>query len=441
MRALLVYSNKDLVGALLEENNIWRFAYDKAWIGNRGGFSLAPSIPRVAAETLDGSTTRPVQWFFDNLLPEERLREVVAQEAGVKSPEDSFSLLEYLGKESAGSLTLVPPGVPLEVGHELKPLTHQELSGRIQGLPKSSLVNHQVKRMSLAGAQHKMLAVIKQDKQTKFYEPVGATASTHILKPDHPDKDRFPASVMNEYVTMSLAHAAKLNVPTVGYDFVPEPVYWIERFDRSYQKLAMVLAPELQSADVERLHVLDACQLLSLPSTFKYSSASLDTLNKLIGLSSNKAATRLALFRWLVFNMVVGNNDNHLKNLSFLVNGDSISLAPHYDLLSTLAYETKAITGDIGSDWASSQLVFALPNAQRFSEVTRDKAVEGGRELGLTRSIALRVVNETVGYVQKVSPILLREDAPHLAGDAQRQRLARVMSHIVISEMLKKLGS
>ncbi len=82
--------------------------------------------------------------------------------------------------------------------------------------------------MSLAGAQHKLAVVIEDG---KLYEPVGARASTHILKPDHPDED-YPHSVINEWFSMSLAKAMGLAVPAVEMRSVPEPIYLIERFDR-----------------------------------------------------------------------------------------------------------------------------------------------------------------------------------------------------------------
>jgi hypothetical protein len=48
---------------------------------------------------------RPVQWYFDNLLPEEELRRVAATDAGLKDQDDAFALLQYLGAEPAGSLS------------------------------------------------------------------------------------------------------------------------------------------------------------------------------------------------------------------------------------------------------------------------------------------------------------------------------------------------
>ncbi|MNY34442.1 hypothetical protein D3C86_1687840 [compost metagenome] len=45
MRALLVYSNATLVGALFEENKIWGFRYDGAWVSKPDAYPLAPSLP------------------------------------------------------------------------------------------------------------------------------------------------------------------------------------------------------------------------------------------------------------------------------------------------------------------------------------------------------------------------------------------------------------
>jgi len=45
------------------------------------------------------------------------------------------------------------------------------------------------------------------------------------------------------------------------------------------------------------------------------------------------------LLKWLIFNLVVGNNDSHLKNLAFLQTEEEIRLAPFYDLLSTSIYK------------------------------------------------------------------------------------------------------
>src|SRR3546814_4486334 len=107
---------------------------------------------------------------------------------------------------------------------------------------------------------------------------------------------------------MRLAMRMGLTVPDVSRRYVPEPLYLIERFDRS-----------LGPAGVQRLHAIDACQLLNLDRQFKYQQGSIEVLAKIASLCRNKLQTRWRLYDWLIFNILTGNNDAHLKNLSFLV--------------------------------------------------------------------------------------------------------------------------
>ncbi|NIJ69303.1 HipA-like protein [Xanthomonas sp. 60] len=198
-RSLLATMHVQPIGTLQEHRNLWRFDYAAAWLEQPASFDLSPWLPRASGSILDGSTSRPVQWYFDNLLPEAQQRTRMAQDAGIRGSDD-FALLACYGAESAGSLTLMPENAAPSPAHRV-PLTDAALSERIGRLPRHSLAAGAEKRMSLAGAQHK-LAVIA-DQQT-LYEPVGEEASTHILKPDSTDPD-FPHTVINEYFIMRLA--------------------------------------------------------------------------------------------------------------------------------------------------------------------------------------------------------------------------------------------
>lgn len=271
-------------------------------------------------------------------------------------------------------------------GGQLRPLTDEDLSGRINHLPRQTLAKAAPKRMSLAGAQHKLLVVLQGD---RLYEPEGATPSTHILKPDHPDGDVYPASTFNEYLMMRLARAARLQVPSVFLRYVPEPVYVIERFDR------LVAQPK----KVQRLHIIDACQLLNKPRGFKHTGATLESLVDITSRTVNKIDTRQRLFRWLVFNVLIANDDCHLKNLSFYVRPEGVTLAPHYDLLATGAYYTKAFADERAS-WAQVPMAFPLPSATYFGDVTLAHVLDAAAVLGVPRSTAQRVVAEVVSQVE-----------------------------------------
>ena len=413
MRELKTYVDQQLVGTLREENNLWVFEYDPAWSAHPHGFDLSPALPRSVAEHRDGGSVRPVQWYFDNLLPEEDLRRIVAKDAGIKDSEDAFALLEYLGAESAGSLTLLPPGVDLPEQQALRPLSFEELNKRIEDLPRASLQKEAPTRMSVAGAQHKLLVVLKEDdKRADLYEPVGAVASTHLLKPDHPRQDTYPASTFLEWLTMSLARAAKLNIPRVWLLNVPRPVYLIERFDRLTD--ANSLQPETGETpqSTRRLHAIDACQLLNKSRLFKHSGASVQALREVCEQMGDTLTAPLRLFRWLVFNLLVANDDCHLKNLSFLVDPDGISLAPHYDLLATGVYHSRALAGDDGR-WPDVELAVRLsPEVRTFQAVTPQSVLTAAATLGVPPTVALRAVRDVCNRVFKAFDRLYAEHYP-----------------------------
>ena len=439
MRRLNVFVDQQLVGQLQEGAGLWTFAYEEAWSRAAHSFDISPALPRSQAVHTDGGTMRPVQWFFDNLLPEEDLRKAIAREAEIRDSQDAFAMLEYLGAESAGSLTLLPPDAQLPRTVEVRELSDAELSARIANLPRSTLAREAPKRMSVAGAQHKLLVVLRQD---RLFEPVGATPSTHILKPDHPKAETYPVSAFNEFLTMRLAAAAKLTVPAVYLRYVPQPVYIIERFDRMVPRRQVGDAPPA----VRRLHVLDACQLLNRDRLYKHTGATLQALKDIIDACNNKAATRQALFRWLVFNVVVGNDDSHLKNLSFHSDAEGVRLAPHYDLLCTGAYHTKAIA-DAAGYWPDVPMTFRLPGARTFAQVTRESLIEAAQELKLPAKVAERILDDVAARVDREFALIAAEHerlvaqaSPEQVLDLQMQsRLLRIIGHIVLEEMLRKV--
>jgi serine/threonine-protein kinase HipA len=433
MRTLIAYLNNQRIGVLSEGNDLWCFEYDAGWLNSPTGFDLAPGLPRASVRIEDGGSNRPVQWYFDNLLPEETLRETITKEAGLKG-DDAFALLQYLGAESAGSLVLLPPDVAATQESGLQSLPDSDLSRRIQDLPRASLSSGAPKRMSVAGAQHKLLVVYRDN---ALFEPTGAEPSTHILKPDHLSAD-YPASVFNEFMTMRLAAAMGLQVPVVYRRYVPEPVYLVTRFDRYTD----------ESGKTQRKHIIDACQLLNKSRTFKNASANLQTLKECAEKCRNRAGARLGLFRWLVFNVMVANDDNHLKNISFAVSSQGVDLAPSYDLLSTGTYHTRAFA-DHRATWPNVPMMIPLPGATTFGEVSRSTMVAAAQALGLTKVIGERELDRMAdampkalsrlsAQVQAENQTLPESARVYLGGEI---RLLNTTQHLVVPEMLKRLNA
>ena len=431
MRTLDAYLNDQRVGTLSEGHDLWRFEYDQTWVKAPGSFDLSPALDRAALAHEDGGSLRPVQWYFDNLLPEETLRDALIKESGIKG-DDAFALLQYLGAESAGSLVLLPPGVDARPRGGLRALADESLSQRIRNLPRVSLSTGAPKQMSAAGAQHKLLVIFRDG---QLFEPVGGEPSTYILKPDHMSED-YASSVINEYAVQLMGAMLGLGSPTVHRRYVPEPVYFIQRFDRFIDGQGVT----------QRRHVVDACQLLNKSRSFKYSSASLQTLADCIARCRNRVAARLQLYRWLVFNILIGNDDNHLKNVSFMVSDQGVEVAPPYDMLCTAIYRTKAFA-DERANWPDVKLMIELPGASTFGQVTRQSVLEAGMALGLTSRISERELDSMVAAIPNALAVVRagieaqNKDyppavAPFLAGE---MRLLLAVEHMVVPFMLQRV--
>ncbi|WP_281271273.1 HipA domain-containing protein [Pseudomonas luteola] len=411
---LNLWFNDELIGELVEVNNVWSFTYSDYWVARKDAFDLSPSLSKAHRTIVDGSTERPVQWFFDNLLPEEDARTLMARDAKIEAA-NAFGLLAWYGAESAGALTLLPPDQVATEG-DVRRLHEAELSERIRRLPQLSLSAQAPKRMSLAGAQHKLAVVLERG---ELFEPEGARASTHILKPDHPNNELYEHSVANEWFVMRLAERTGLSVPRVEMRHVPEAVYLVERFDRHHN-----------GVEIYRRHVLDACQLMSLDRHFKYSEATFDTLKKLINYCRERLVTRQALFRWLLFNTLVGNGDAHMKNLSFFVDDGVIKLTPHYDLLSTTVYAA-------GNNWLDCELSWPLNELRLFRDMSRGAVRQMAQAIGIPKRMCDSILNEMLSGIGCAADDLLKEaEGQATSGEL---RLLRKIRHGPIADMLRLL--
>lgn len=94
----------------------------------------------------------------------------------------------------------------------------------------------------------------------------------------------------------------------------------------------------------QRLHQEDFAQALGIPAAEKYEPTDGMYLKNAFALlkhrSANPLEDQLKLWDLTVFNFLIGNTDNHLKNLSLLYDASlaSVRLAPAYDVISTTVY-------------------------------------------------------------------------------------------------------
>ena len=302
-----------------------QFAYDAAWLADSTAPALSFSLPKQA----EPFNRRACQPFFGGILPEEGQRTAIARALGV-SADNEFRLLEYLGGEVAGALTLLPEGETPALRSAAAPklLSDVDLVQLLDHLPmRPMLAGEDGLRLSLAGAQSK-LPVLVIDGQIAL--PAPGQPTSHILKPPIA---RFAGTTENEYFCMSLARAVGLEVAPVEMRTVGERSFLlITRYDRA-------TGP---AGELTRLHQEDFAQALGVPSHRKYASEGGPNFPDCFALL-RRAATRpprdiLRLLDAAIFNLIIGNADAHAKNFSLLHKDGAITLAPLYDLLSTVLY-------------------------------------------------------------------------------------------------------
>ena len=320
---LKITFNHEDVGELKYDRNddVFEIIYDETW--KKKGFAISPQIPLEKAP-------RPhaVEIYLKNLFPEGRGLEILAGSIAV-SKDNTFALIRKIGADVAGALAFGPDNQE----NSFRPIGEKELAERIANRDHINIAEWDGEiRMSVAGVQEKLPVTIRDG-----VIGLGGSSlpSTHILKFGKKEDDNI---VLNEFFCMRLAKACKLNVANVELKrFGEQKTLAVERFDR-----------RIKGDHIERIHVIDGCQLLGVSPALKYErnlGSGRDVAHVRNGVSFEKlfgtaksfkrsAKARLSLLQWAMFNLIISNADAHAKNISFFVNQQEISVAPLYDLLN-----------------------------------------------------------------------------------------------------------
>ncbi|MBV5327579.1 MAG: type II toxin-antitoxin system HipA family toxin [Chlorobium sp.] len=331
------------------------FAYSRDWLNTSNSIPLSQSLP-LQAEAFDDRASRP---FFAGLLPEGDKRKLIAQTLHV-SRQNDFALLDGIGGECAGAVTLLEPGqTPQTPDNQglVRWLDETELLHLLNEMPKRPmLAGEEGLRLSLAGAQDKLPVVAEGN---RIGLPLFNSPSSHILKPVIAGVE---GSVFNEGFCLALANALKLDTVKAEIRRISDRHYLlVERYDRQVTADGRLM----------RLHQEDFCQALSVAPEYKYQNEGGPDLSQAFELL--RRATRpsapqiLKLLDFAIFNAMVGNHDAHGKNFSLLYTTQGIVLAPCYDVLATAVYPnlTDKMAMKIGSKYRFTEV--QLRHWERFA--------------------------------------------------------------------------
>lgn len=345
-RELEVWLFAERVGTLALTHGRLNFRYAPDWLSRPQAVPLSRSLP-LQAEPFDDHHARP---FFAGLLPEGQLRRLIAQQFQVSSQND-FALLDHIGGECAGAVTLLEPGQSLsssEQGDDVQWLSDEDIVAILDELPhRPMLAGKDGLRLSLAGAQDKLPVVFDGD---QIGLPRNGTPSSHILKPAI---RTLADTVINEGFCLALAEAMQLKPAksqvrsALGRQFL-----LVERYDRMTNV----------QGQRRRLHQEDFCQALGVVPEMKYQNEGGPDLAQCFDLvrrvTRPSAPHILRMLDYVIFNALIGNHDAHAKNFSLLYADKSAVLAPLYDALSTAVYPnlTPKMAMKIGSKYKFSEV-------------------------------------------------------------------------------------
>lgn len=409
---LAVYLDGERCGSVeqTQAGNV-TFSYHDEYRLRQGATPLSLSMPLAAAT----HKKRAIVPFLQGLLPDsEQALTALARRFAISS-RSPLALLKHVGADVAGALQIVSPETESSdaVGKrgesrvvddaEIGAMLRHVLNEYADGVPHIGGVGS----FSLAGAQPK-IALFKNT-QGEWAVPEGATPTTHILKPVAGTIRRIDVV---ERLTMTAARILGCTVAHSALEtFDGLDVFVTERYDR-----------KLEAGRWHRLHQEDLCQSLGVPPDRKYQHrdggpglARIAALIRSLPLESDRRSVGRDFYRAFVFNVVAGCTDAHAKNYSLMLLGESVQLAPLYDLVTYAPYWD----GSARLDAAMS-----VSGEYALSRISVQKLVEAGKQFGvgaeaedLVQSMRAGMIdafaaarsqlNSSVGEVRKISDELM----------------------------------
>lgn len=387
------------------------FSYDESYIASPTAHAISLSLP-LSKKDFDTDATKT---FFDGLLPEGFTRQCVAESIHASS-DDYISILRELGSECLGAIQIIDEEKP-SIKEGYIPLTIEEIKALAKEGASKSVEIVVKSHLSLTGASGKV-GLYYDQASGKWYKAQGLAPSTHIVKQSHV---RYKNIVLNEQLCLLAAQKLGIEIPESfilqaqsGKVNDEDVLFATRRFDRDFDKDSRII-DGLKTP--YRLHQEDFAQALGIKSSDKYEKAGQGYLKRMFDLlqkhSSNPIEDSLKLWKRAVYNCIIGNTDNHIKNSSLIYSKDlsSIRLAPFYDVVCTKVYES-----------STDEMSVSINGRQNVNQVTRDDLEQEAKNCGLGSKAAMKIYDEVLNGIQKA--LLDSADELSRAGFTEAQPMA-----------------
>ena len=353
------------------------FTYATEYLESANARAISISLP-LTNQINNADVTRN---FFEGLLPEGFMRRSVAK--WMRTDENDYlSILAGLGSECLGAIKITDdsmnPQKPCYVklsDEEVKSLAKEGASESVQLVTKAHL--------SLTGASGKV-GLYYDEANDDWYLPIGEAPSTHIVKQSH---IRLKKIVTNEQLCLLTAKYLGIVIPesfiiNLGSSNDEDVLFATKRYDRKIEGAQNTL----DGLPVPyRLHQEDFAQALGIPAVLKYEKNEEGYMKKMFEVirlySSEPIVDQLRLWEICIFNYLIGNTDNNIKNFSLVYSEDvkHARLAPAYDIISTIIYANSA-----------DDMAMSIGGVYDINKIDRSAFERQARIVGLGVSLAMK---------------------------------------------------
>lgn len=294
-------------GELISNGSRSAFRYEQPFARSGQGMPLDPVNLDIRQETHE--TDRVLFGVFEDSLPDGWGRSLIARALGLSYAQQSpHLLLQYLDDRSIGALAYERidshPSLPgfSESIRSLAELASAARAFERGELQDDTLLQRLFRSAGSAGGAHPKVTVVGDDGRLKLVKFPSI-------------RDIFDV-VGLESSCLELARMAGMQVPEFTVlEAGGIKMLCLARFDRS---------------DSGCRHMISMQSLLN--ATGYYHSSYVQMADVVRMVSRNPGGDLQALFRQMIFNALIGNTDDHLKNFS-MYDYDGYRLTPAYDLL------------------------------------------------------------------------------------------------------------
>ena len=277
--------------------------------------------------------------WIDNLIPDDdRIRAAWARDNSSTSISPFDLLGTRIGEDCAGAVQFCVeqrlPGL-MEQDGTLEHVDDEWIGERLEALRHAAdniqAVDHSRQMYSIGGLQPKL--GLHRTLQGSWARAHGSAPTTHILKPA--PRTQWRHLDINEHICMQAARSLGVVTADTRYERIGgSPAVIVERFDRTFA-----------NGSWRRMHAEDLCQAFGLRPSQKTEEQGGPSLRDIAGMLRRHAASpddgEASVRRFgqaLVLNWVIVGTDAHAKNYTLMHERSGATLAPLYDVSSSLPY-------------------------------------------------------------------------------------------------------